>query len=450
VNLTLPNNWSPRPYQMAMWEHMERQTSEMKARDYEGLGARAACVWHRRAGKDLCMIHFCATQAFQRVGMYWHILPTYRQGRNIVWNGKTRDGVPFLDAFPGSADPSLKSGVDRKRDDEMMLWLPNGSTYQVVGADEPDRLVGANPIGVIFSEWSIMNPSVWELISPILAENGGWAVFIYTPRGRNHGFKTLKSAMELPEWFGQKLTVDDTHAVSADVIQSERDRGMPEEMIEQEYWCSFDAPLVGSYYSAEMGRMTSDDRICKVPWESDLPVLTGWDLGIGDATSIWFYQMVAREVRFIDYYESSGVGLDHYAKVLAEKPYTYGDHIGPHDVQVRELGTGHSRLESLRNLGIRMRVAAKLSVDDGISATRNLLNRSYIDENKCARGIDALRQYSKEEIQGLTGPNGEKLYRDKPKHDWTSHAADALRVIGVGIRPPKKKYDRLAPHLAIV
>jgi len=426
----LPYDYEPRDYQMPAWEALEK-------------GAKRAClVWHRRAGKDLFAINWCATQVFERVGLYWHILPTYTQGKKVVWEGMTRDGRPFLDHFPPGT-------VVRKRHDEMSLWFTNGSVYQVIGAEEYNRLVGANPVGIIFSEWSVMTPQVWDYMRPILAENGGWAVFIYTPRGRNHGHKTLKMATEQPEWFSQVLGVEDTGAVSLEVIDADRRSGMPEEMIQQEYYCSFDAPLVGAYFGDQLNDMAETNRITKVPWEPARPVNTAWDLGVSDATAIWFHQQVGHEHRLIDYYYSSGVGLEHYTKVLAEKPYTYARHLLPHDVMVRELGTGKSRIEVLRQMGMSPTVVAKLSLQDGINAVRQFLPKVWVDEDKCETGIEGLRQYTKQKLEER-GPDGEALYSDTPAHTWASHPADALRTLAVGLRKDPQKDQKIYPELAIV
>ena len=430
--ITVPLDWRPRDYQLPAWEALE-----------DGMN-RACLVWHRRAGKDLFSINWCSTQVFQRVGLYWHVLPTYRQGRKVVWEGRTRTGRSFLSHFP-------EETIVRRRDDEMTLWFMNGSQYQVIGADEPDRLVGANPVGVIFSEWSLMNPASWDFIRPILVENGGWAVFIYTPRGRNHGWKTLDMALGNKKWFAQVLKADETSAVTQEAIQDEREAGMPEELIQQEFYCSFDAAMVGSYYGPLMTLAMDEGRISNVPYDPKLPVTTSWDLGIGDATAIWFSQRVGKEIRMIDYYQSSGVGLDHYAKMLHEKPYSYVDHLVPWDAAVRELGTGMSRLEVAKSHGVRMRITRKLSLDDGIQGVRTLIPQMWFDKTKCEKGIEALRQYQKSKSDER-GPDGEMQFKDRPKHDWTSHAADALRTLAVGMRPerPAEQDGVLAPKVAIV
>lgn len=844
--LRIPINWAPRAYQREAWDVLTTGTQR-----------RAALVWHRRAGKDLFAINLIATQIFQRIGIYWHVLPTYRQGSKAVWNGKTRDGRSFLSHLPMET-------ATRIRDDEMTVWFPNpfdpaqpGSMYQVIGADDPDRLVGSNPVGIVFSEWSIMPKKVWDLTRPILAENGGWAVFIFcvtgstlvptedgllrmdeiadgrdvgfspytralqglggshqasdfyragrqktlrlrtakgyqiectpghklwtgdgwkraeewrvgdrltlavegglfgketgwrgwtpreraptpgprfnpvpfepdedfyyflglvtaegwwndravniasgdpqiheflakhgfhqtdpqhsvignsnlcsllswfeigrgahhktipqkirrlpeqmlrsylqgyfdgdgcatlrgsvhadsvsdelirtlqvvllqfgivssrrcsivrptkkaprggsrvwrvaigggfaarfferigfrlsrkqeryrflsdrnrrqredvvpipqsviaelatqtggdikrqvlrgtlayctldrlrgrhpwvdqvtedrfhwdrivaidegedevfdfhipethscvynginghqTPRGKNHGWALYEDAKKSQHWFAQKLGVEDTHAVNEEDLAEEK-RAMPRALYEQEYNCSFEAALEGSYYGEQIAFLRAQDppQIGKVPWEPRVQVTTAWDLGMHDNTAIWFCQQVGKEVRLIDYYASSGVGLDHYAKVLHEKKYAYDRHLLPHDAEVRELGTGKSRVEVLRSLGIRATVGKRHDDADRINAVRMILPRCWFDEAKCDLGLRALNEYAKEVIEDDSGPNGETVYRDKPKHDWTSHGADSFGELAVGLRPPREKREILYPRLAI-
>lgn len=380
-------------------------------------GLRASMVWHRRGGKDLTSINICCFKAFQRVGTYWHVLPTYKQGKQIVWEGLTGDGTPFLDSFP-------KELVTRKRDVEMQLDLINGSKYRVVGSDNIDSLVGTNPVGVVFSEYSLQDPHAWEYIRPILAENGGWAIFIFTPRGKNHGYKLHEMAKRNPNWFAQTLSITDTGAVSEATIEDERLSGMPEELIQQEFFCSFNAPLVGAYYSTQMTNAEREGRICKVPWEPLLPVHTFWDLGVSDHTTIWFMQEYGMEFRFIDYYANSGEGLSHYAKHLQEKPYVYGRHYAPHDIMVRELTTAETRFNAARKLGIKFNVVQKHDVSDGIEAVRNFIPRCWFDEEKCGPGIEALKSYRKNWDEKL------KTFSSTPLHDWASHPADAFRMAG--------------------
>ena len=224
-------------------------------------------------------------------------------------------------------------------------------------------------------------------------------------------------------WFSQKLTVDDTNVISEKAIEEERDSGMSEEMIDQEYYCSFEAPMFGAYYAKEMAKA----KVTAVPYEPNLPVHTYWDLGVDDATAIWFIQLYGLEVRVIDYLECSGEGIPFYVKSLKEKPYVYGDHYAPHDIKVREFGTGRTRLETAAKLGIRFNIVPNIGLDDGINAVRTVLPRCYFDKEKTQRGVDALRQYHKE------WDEQRKVFLPRPYHDWTSHAADAFRYVSVSI-----------------
>jgi len=394
-------------------------------------------VWHRRAGKDSTALNFTACAAHERVANYWHMLPTAKQGRKVVWEAIDRQGRRVIDqAFP----ESLRGG---KRDDEMLIRLKCGSTWQVVGSDNFDALIGANPAGVVFSEYSVADPRAWDYIRPILAENGGWALFIYTPRGRNHGATLYEMAKSNPGWFAEKLTVDDTKIIPPSIIADERASDMPEELIQQEYYCSFQAALVGAYYGKLMEAAEAQKRITNVPWAPDLPVITAWDLGIGDSTAIWFCQQAGREIRLIDYYEASGVGLDHYAKVLGEKPYVYGDTLLPHDARVKDLSTGRTRIETLKSLGIsKGRVLPNDRLEDGINAVRLILPRCWFDAEKCSRGIEALRQYRK------AWDDERKVFSERPEHDWTSHPADGFRYLAIGLREPKDPNAKSLPTRA--
>lgn len=417
-------------------------------------GKRAACEWHRRAGKDLFAINLIGTKAMERVGTYWHMLPTYKQGRNIVWNGFTKDGRSFLSYLPEEI-------IGNKNSTEMRITFKNGSIYQVVGTDNVNSLVGTNPVGVVMSEFSLHDPSAWDYIRPILAENGGWALFIYTLRGKNHGYQIGQMAKSNPKWFYEKLVAGDngtkredgTPVISDAIIEEERRAGMPEELIQQEFYCSADAPLVGAYYSVQMqwldkqkskmygpdGQQLSE-RFAKIPWEPMLPVNTAWDLGYDDSTTIWFFQEYGNEIRIIDYYENSGESLAHYCKYVKEKDYVYGYHLAPHDIAVHEYTTGITRIQAAQGFGVKFRTVPKHAIEDGIEAVRSFLPRCWFDEEKCKRGIAALREYCKDWNEEL------KCFRSQPKHNWASHGADAFRILAWGNKrkPKENKKPRFA------
>lgn len=408
--ITVPHNFEPRDYQLPLLQAMDTGIT------------RACVVWHRRAGKDKTLINLIAKKMWERKGTYFYFMPTYAQGKKIIWNGMDRDGFKFLDHIPEAV---------RKRTDnqEMLIELTNGSIFQVIGTENIDTIVGTNPIGCVFSEYSLQDPQAWDFIRPILAENGGWAVFNFTPRGHNHGYDLFKMAESSEDWFAQKLTVDKTNVISKEILRKEREEIVKKDGTDalylQEYYCSFEAPVQGAYYAHQILQADNDNRITTVPYEPSIPVNTFWDLGVGDSTAIWFHQRVGKENRMIDYYETSGEGLNHYARVLQDKGYFYGDHWAPHDIEVTELGTGKSRLETANELGISFRVAPRLSLDDGIDAARNIFPSVWFDSKKCSRGVDALKSYHKEYDEK------NKVYKSRPKHDWSSHGADAFRYFAV-------------------
>jgi len=426
-SITLPYKFTPRDYQLPILRALDRDKYK-----------RAIAVWHRRSGKDLTFINYMFKKMFEKVGAYYYFFPTYAQGKKVLWEGMDREGFKFLNHLP----KELRKTTNNQ---EMVIETVNGSVFRVIGTDKIDSVLGTNPIGCVFSEYSLQDPRAWDFIRPILAENGGWALFNYTPRGKNHGYTLLEFAKKDPKWYSEVLTVDDTKAISREVLDQEFKEIMAkngeESLYQQEYYCSFDAPIQGAYYAKQMMDADREGRITKVPYDATIPVNTYWDLGVGDATSIWFIQNVGQEVRVIDYYESSGEGLPHYAKVLQDKKYIYGRHYAPHDIQVRELTTGRSRLETSRKLGINFKVVAKLPVEDGIEAVRNFIPRCWFDEDKCANGISALRSYHKEYDEK------NQTYQTHPKHDWSSHGADAFRYAAIANKHTRRKGSLPEEHI---
>lgn len=363
------------------------------------------------------------------------MLPEAAQARKAIWEAiNPHTGRRRIDeAFP----PECR---ETTREQEMFIKFIWGSTWQVVGSDNYNSLVGSPPVGLVMSEYALAKPQAWDYLRPILAENGGWSLFIYTARGRNHGADLYEMAKLNPQWFAERLTVDDTKSIRPEIIEEERKSGMSEDMIQQEYYCSFDAAVMGAYYGQLLNRLEQDKRIGSVPYDPNALVTTAWDLGFGDDTAIWFAQIVGMDVRIIDYYENRGVGLDHYAKVLKEKPYAYHQHLLPHDGSHGELIAGTTIIEQARSLlGKNVEILPRMDVQEGINAARVLLPKCWFDEHKCGQGLKALRLYRREYNEDR------KVFSDKPLHDWTSHAADAFRYLAMGLRKaPKKtelKYD---------
>lgn len=416
--IRLPNNWQPRQYQREAWDYLENG------------GKRCVLPCHRRWGKDDIALHWTAVAAHQRVGVYWHMLPEYEQGRKAIWTAvNAHTGKRRIDeAFPQEL---------RKRtvDDDMLIEFRTGSIWQVVGSDAYDSLVGAGVAGIVMSEWALANPAAWAFLSPMLVENDGWAIFPYTPRGRNHGWSLLQRARGDPDWFSTVQSAEQTGVFTAEALasaladyQSIYGRQDGEALFRQEYYCDFDAAILGAFYGGDIRQMEREGRLTNVPIERAQRVHTAWDLGYTDSTAIWFVQQVGRELHLIDYYEGNNQGLDHYARVLDEKGYLYGDHFFPHDVEQHELSTGTSRVQTLRKLGIRPTVVPLHQVMDGVNAVRMLFPRLWADARRCERGMDALRNYRREFDEKT------KVYKPKPLHDWSSHGADALRYFAAGFR----------------
>jgi len=386
-------------------------------------------------------LHLGAVKAMERVGNYWHMLPQQNQARKAIWDAvNPHTGKRRIDeAFPLEIRETT-------REQEMMIRFVNGSTWTVIGSDAYNSLVGAPPLGLVYSEWALSDPNSWAYLRPILRENGGWAAFITTPRGNNHAKRMHEAAERDPDWFAQTLTARETGVFSEADLASEREEyitqfgeDLGEALFAQEYMCSFDAAIVGSYYGREMRKAEEDRRITDVPYDPALEVETWWDLGIRDSTSIWYVQRDPGAVRVIDYDTGTGAGLPEYLQLIQDKPYRYSRHVGPHDIAQREFGTGRTRIEMAEDLGVRFEVAPKLSVQEGINAVRTLLPRCYFDKTKCAEGIDALRNYRTEWDQV------NRVMKANPIHDWASHGADAFRTGAVTLPLARASTDWTQP-----
>lgn len=412
--ITVPYNFTPREYQLPALRALDFNNPARKK--------RAVLVNHRRSGKDKLALPFTSREMFLRVGSYYYFFPTYNQGRKILWDGKDRDGFPFLSHFPEKL-------VKAKNATEMKLTTSNDSILQVVGSDNIDTVVGTNPVGCVFSEYALQDPRGWDFMRPILRENGGWAIFAYTPRGKNHGWDLYQMAKGNPEWYTESLTVDDTFGrggtVGPEDVDAERRSGMSENLIQQEYYVSFEAAVENAVFGSQLWNARNEKRIATVPWIAELPVNTYWDIGWNDATAIWFEQTLRGEVRLIDFYETRQASLDHYIKLLREKPYIYGIHNMPHDAGYKDFKTGKSVQEIGWELGIDFEIVPKLAEEDQINAARMIFNRCWFDDEKCAKGIDSLSSYH------YDYDTEKRILAATPLHDWSSHASKAFELMAV-------------------
>lgn len=428
INITLPNNWTPRKDQVPFLKYM-----------WSG-GKRAVVVAHRRWGKDDCALHYTATAAMERVGNYWHMLPKFDQARKVIWDAiNPKTGLKRIDeAFP-------KEIRKKPNDTKMMVPFINNASWQLVGSDNFDSSVGSAPIGITFSEYAIANPMAWAMLSPIIEQNNGHAIFIYTPRGNNHGAQLYNMAKNDPDWFSCLITAEDSGVFTKDQLKKIKDEYLMlygneigEALFMQEYYCSFDSAQIGAYYTKPLAQARKDGRITQVPYDSSFPVFTFWDLGIDDSMTIWFIQAIGNKFQVIDYLEGTGEGMGFYAGEMRKKPYVYGDIYLPHDGDHKQLGeVKDTPRETLKKLGfnsvhIVKRPRDTMAVLQGIGAVRNILSRCYFDEKNCKQGLFALESYRADY------DNIKKKLGNAPKHDWSSHGADAFRTFAVGYVPPIK------------
>lgn len=465
--ITLPaNGWRPRKHQLPFWN------SFAAGIDGESGGAlRLLEVAHRRWGKDEVALHGAAVAAHQRIADYWHCLPKYSQARKAIWQATNpHTGRRRIDeAFPAE----LRANVNEQ---EMYIRLKCGSSWRVVGSDNPDSLVGAPPAGLVFSEWALANPSAWAFLAPIVEENNGWAMFITTPRGRNHCHSMHEMAKKSPRWFAEICDVHKS-GYSLERVENARaeyhsifgpDQG--DALIEQEYFCSFDAAILGSYWGKPLSDALRAGRIRRVIPQAGFPVHRAWDLGIGDSTAIWFFQIIGREIHVLGYYESHGIGIDQYAIQIKKQLELYrneartaalkagnssleklhtllrvmngGTDFVPHDATARELGNkGKTRVEAMIEEELDPDVVLLHRVEDGINAARRILPICYFDELGCQRGLENLRHYRAE------WNDKKKTFTDRPEHDFSSHAADAFRYLAMAYeeqiaapKPVKEKH----------
>jgi hypothetical protein len=400
-------------------------------------------IWHRRSGKDKTDIADCIPRRLiQDPCLVKMVYPTLVMGRENLWDGIGSDGFRYRDHIP----EGLRVGQPNETTMKMLVQTKqyavdkSTSIFQVGGSDHPDSLRGGNPKMIVFSEWSEQDPYAWDVTEPILKENNGIAIFNMTPKGDNHARGMYEYAKNNPLWWVQTLTATDTgiwskeelEGIRIDIIKRFSANGRSESeasaYFEQEYMCSFTSAVIGAYYGEGIKRAEREHRITHVPYAEGFPVHTAWDLGIDDSMTIWFFQVIGQEFHFIDYYENSGEGLSHYAMVMQDKKYVYGKHYAPHDIMVRELGTGKSRFEVAKGFGISFIPAPALAIDDGINAARGIFSQCWFDADKCHRGVNCLKNYRKE------WDEQNKVFKNKPKHDWASHGADAFRRFAVGYR----------------
>lgn len=374
-------------------------------------------VAHRRAGKTYSVINQLIRAALttsDRAGRFAYIAPTYKQAKSIAWDYLKY----FTEPIPGR----------RVNESELKVDLPNGARIQLLGADNPDSLRGIYLHGCVVDEVGMMSAKIWgEILRPALSDKQGWAIFIGTPAGKNFFYELYTRGLKDADWCSNMLRASDSNIIPGHELEAMK-REMSEAEYQQELECSFNAAIRGAYYAEDIAKAYMDSRVTTVPYDPSYPVYTAWDLGMRDATAIWFCQVTRFELRFIDYYEASGHGIDHYAGILKSKPYTYELAILPHDAENKvQAAAGRSIKSQLMGLGFKCSVAPSIRIYDGINAVRSILPKSVFDIQKCAKGLECLEHYraSFDESMGVN--------RQTPVHDNYSHGADAMRMLAIGL-----------------
>lgn len=416
MKIKLPNALSPRPYQQEVFDK------------FFGEGYRyIILIWPRRHGKDRTSFNILIGEAMKRVGLYFYAYPNRAQAKTAIWEGIMPDGTRFLDHIP-------KELLKNVNNSELKITLTNGSIIRLVGMDYYDHFVGTNPCGIVFSEYSVGNPIAYSLMRPILRENGGFAIFPYTPRGHTHGYDLYNINKDNPKWFCSFKTVNDcvdengNQFLTPEDIEEERRSGMSENMIKQEFYCDFEATLEGAIFTSQIARAYKENRIKNFPIDRTKRVYTFWDLGIRDATAVWFVQVDDEGFyRAIYYYEMAGKPMIEHipaVKNIGENlGITFGNHYAPHDAVQRDKGTGLTQIQIARNLGFCFEEPIKKmrSKEDGIESARIRFDKVIFHETNCEFGINCLKSYVRKV------PKDSKEY-GKPDHNWASHGADAFTL----------------------
>jgi phage terminase large subunit len=374
----------------------------------------AVVVAHRRFGKTVAALNHLIREAVlneKETPRYAYIAPTYGQAKRVAWDYLVKYTTPL-----GGTNNISELRVD--------FW---GRRIQLYGSDNPDSLRGQFFDGVIIDEVGDQNPKIWtDIVRPALTDRKGWCLFIGTPKGHNH-FKELRDRAEKEEGWGLlEFKASETGVVDETELKAAKNE-MGEDKYRQEFECSFDAAVEGSYYGQMLNELEEKKHMQEIPREELSRTFTAWDLGMGDSTSIWVAQLVGSEVRLLDYYENHGVGLDHYVKWIKDNDYLKAEHILPHDVRVRELGTGKSRLEMLEEAGLEVKIAPRMGLDDGIQAVRRLLPRCWFNVPQVQNGLNCLRNYRRDYDEKR------KIFFERPLHDWSSHGSDSFRYLALGL-----------------
>ena len=373
----------------------------------------AVWVMHRRGGKDRTALAQVAKMAHRRVGLYWHCLPTLKQARKVCWDAITAEGTNLMrQTFPEVL-------VRRKLEDEMKLELVNGSIVQLVGADNFDSLMGANPVHVTFSEWALTDPRAYDFVRPILRENNGSVAFIFTPRGYNHGYKTFQVAQRLSGAFVAVMSVNDTGVLTPEDIALERAMDMPEELIQQEYFCDFSAASVGAIVGRYISAAEHEGRLKASEVGPTERIVVSCDLGYRDAAAFWWWVIRRGGYHLVHYDEATGLDAEDWITRLGNAPWRIDHLYLPHDAKAKTFSTSHSVIERFSQ-AFECSVVPATKIADRINAARRVIPRCSFDPTACSRGLEALRAWA------FKWDEEKKILSAEPNHDWASHGSDAF------------------------
>jgi hypothetical protein len=389
-------------------------------------------VAHRRCGKTVLCINDLIYKALmddKPDGRYAYIAPYYSQAKNIAWDYLVRFSQPVL---------------RKANQSELWVELVNGARIRLYGADSPDGLRGIFLDSVVLDEYADMKPSIWgAVVRPLLTDRKGSATFIGTPKGHNAFWEMYQTATKGEDWYVKVLRASQTGILDKEELDDAA-KTMTQDQYLQEFECDFESAILGAYYGKEMRQLTDAGRITDVEYDPLFPVHTAWDLGYSDDTAIWWYQVVHGEIRLLDYHSSNGQPVAFYAGIIQareeERGYVYGTHWLPHDARAKTLSSNRSVIEQLGDkIPLKtIKITPNLKLQDGIQASRLALTRAWFD-HKCTDGIECLRQYQREYDED------KKVFRDKPRHDWTSHGADAFRYLAIVWKDEAKIVDPEAP-----
>lgn len=428
--------WRPRPHQVEAWKALRNPIIDT-----------VVLAWHRRAGKDAIALHDAAIRMINRVGNYWHMLPQADQARKAIWDavdpntGRKR----WEDSFP----PELISHIDNQA---MKLTMVNGSTWQVLGSDNYNSLVGTTPVHITLSEAALADPNAFGYFRPILLENNGTSLHISSTRGRNHFYELFKLTAADETGFAQLLAADATGVFTEEQLKKELKyyitmygENIGRSLFLQEYMSDWDAATIGAVWGSELKQLRAEGRARPCAYDSRYPVMTAWDIGVSDLTVIIFFQEIGNVIRVIDWYADNSIGLDAYAEVIHGKPYVYLAHFAPHDIAVREWTTGLSRVEEAKRFGIKFERVEKTSKAEQIAAASHLLRRTEFNvididtkepEDDCEYLLDALGEYK------FKFDRTRRTMSKQPEHNWASHYADAYMTMAVGLQQRKMSRTR--------